>query len=519
MMSFSDLECARQSEQKRLDSLKSGEERNRAGQFATPFALASEIVRYVKTLRSSLEGPVRFLEPSLGTGAFYSALLHVFGSDEVAEAVGVEIDPHFVKAARLLWQQTGLQIVEGDFTALTPAHNRFNLILANPPYVRHHHLLAQQKVWLQQSVRATTGYSLHGLAGLYCYFVLLADRWLAEDGLAVWLIPSEFMDVNYGAVLRRYLTERATLLRIHRARPHELQFGDALVSSSVVIYRKTTPSPDHEVKFSLGGSLSEPDVKQSAPLEKLRKHRKWTQLPSPTGKHAPPSALASVCFGDLFEIKRGIATGANDFFILTRAEALSKRLPDQFLKPLLPSPRYIHESIIADDGNGFPVLPKQYVLLDCPLPPEQVRVSFPALDAYFTEGQMRGLDRRYLASKRTPWYRQEQRPVAPFLCTYMGRDLKTRGPFRFLWNQSQAVAANVYLLMYPTQPLAQKLKANPELYAEVFSRLLAVDFASLIGEGRVYGGALHKIEPRELSRAPLLGFEKLVQPTRQFSLF
>ena len=70
-------------------------------------------------------------------------------------------------------------------------------------------------------------------------------------GLAVWLIPSEFMDVNYGSALRRYLTERVTLLHIHRFCPTDVQFTDALVSSAIVVFRKAPPPPGHMPGFPL----------------------------------------------------------------------------------------------------------------------------------------------------------------------------------------------------------------------------------------------------------------------------
>jgi hypothetical protein len=76
---------------------------------------------------------------------------------------------------------------------------------------------------------------------MYCYFLLLCHEWMEEQGLAIWLIPSEFMDVNYGGTLRRYLTERVALLHIHRFSPSDLQFADAMVSSAVVVFRKSLP--------------------------------------------------------------------------------------------------------------------------------------------------------------------------------------------------------------------------------------------------------------------------------------
>ncbi|MGH8510504.1 MAG: Eco57I restriction-modification methylase domain-containing protein, partial [Gammaproteobacteria bacterium] len=48
-----------------------------------------------------------------------------------------------------------------------------DLILANPPYVRHHHMDRQDER-LQRLVYKMAGVEVSGLAGLYVYFLLLA---------------------------------------------------------------------------------------------------------------------------------------------------------------------------------------------------------------------------------------------------------------------------------------------------------------------------------------------------------
>jgi hypothetical protein len=112
------------------------------------------------------------------------------------------------------------------------------------------------------------------------------------------------------------------------------------------------------------------------------------------------------------------------------------------------------------------------------------------------------IQQAYLTSRRAPWYSQEQRPPAPFLCTYMGRFNNDKRPFRFLWNRSQATAHNVYLLLYPIGRLRAALKQNPELHLHVFEALQRITPAQIVSEGRVYGGGLHKVEPRELAQIP-----------------
>ena len=84
----------------------------------------------------------------------------------------------------------------------------------------------------------------------------------------------------------------------------------------------------------------------------------------------------------------------------------------------------------------------------------------------------------------------------------MGRQDTGRGrPFRFILNHSRARTTNVYLMLYPKPALAKMLLDQPELLKEVWQALDRISDQALMGEGRVYGGGLHKLEPRELGNA------------------
>lgn len=95
--------------------------------------------------------------------------------------------------------------------------------------------------------------------------LLAAHDWLDEGGLFAWLIPGEFLDVNYGVGLKEYLTTRVNLLRIHRFFPSDVQFADALVSSAVVVFERAGPSR-RAVVFSQGGRPTAPDSAIEVPL-------------------------------------------------------------------------------------------------------------------------------------------------------------------------------------------------------------------------------------------------------------
>ncbi len=366
------LEQERLTLQSTLDNGKTGAERNRLGQYATPTQLARHIIQFAASLIPENQ-PIRFFDPAFGTGSFYSALRYFYPNGKISRAEGFEIDPHYGVPSAKLWEEAGLQLNLADFTDQEP-RPEFNLLICNPPYVRHHHLNQTTKQRLYKKVFEISGAKLSGLAGLYCYFLNLSHGWMENNGIAAWL-----------------------------------------------------------------------------------------------------------------------------------ARQLSMRL----FRPILPSPRFLSAEIVNGDSHGNPILDKQLFLLDPGISEKDIQENHPVLWKYLEEGKLKGIDKGYLCSHREPWYSQETRGPAPLLCTYMGRgDVQTRRPFRFILNNSKATATNVYLAMYPTPVLLELLKKKPSLIIKIWKFLNQIPSRELLAGGRVYGGGLHKLEPKELSNLPLSELKK-----------
>ena len=476
---------ARLEHQAGLEAGTSRADRNRLGQFATPYDLAVEVARYAAGLLDP-GTPVRFLDPAVGTGAFYSALLRAVRPERIHLAVGFETDGRYADTAERLWGPLGLRVTREDFTKSDRVKTRANLVLANPPYVRHHHLDQATKTRLRRSAYNAAGMRIGGLAGLWAYFVAFAHEAMADGAAAAWVLPGEFMDVNYASEVRRYLTETVQLVRAHRFDPEDTQFDGALVSSAVVVFKKAPPG-NNPALFTYGGGFAEPRRSEHRPAAWLRKY-KWAEN--------SPAVPSEPNIGDLFDVRRGLVTGCNSFFVMKQTRAVALGLPAEHLRPVLPSPKHLPDVVPV----GGPPDPK-LVLFDCAVPEGSLHDQPPALVQYLQGGEHQGVPRSYLLSRRTPWWRQEHRPAAPFLCVYMGRDTAGRSPFRFVWNRSGATATNAYLLLYPKGRTKDVLE-DPHAAQAIHQQLNNIPSEHFRFHGRTYGGGLRKVEPSELRRLP-----------------
>lgn len=501
--------------QKALDAQKTSKERNMKGQFATPYTLACSIMKKAKTFCH--KRTVSFIEPSIGLGAFYAAFRSVFKS-AAGHALGFEIDSHYYNPSKELWAKEDLELRKADFLKERTNGERFDLLVANPPYVRHHHIDGEKKKELQKEVMQSTGIKISGLAGLYCYFLILSEKWLADGALSCWLIPSEFLDVNYGKAIKQYLLECVDLLCVHKFKADDVQFDDALVSSTIIFFRKGKPS-EKEIEFSCGEDVNVPSRKMKIERKRLTASCKWSNLfVEDTTNY---SSNDDCKLGNFFTVKRGIATGDNSFFVMNMDTIEKYHIPSKFLKPVLPSPRYLKEDIISSDNDGIVALTQKQYLFSCNLPEDVLKEKYPSVWEYIQEGVKRGVNKGYICSHRPLWYFCEDRKPAPFVVPYMGRGDSSKKMFRFILNKTKAITTNVYLLLYPKDNYLKCL-TDTKLLNEVWQTLNEVTSEQFATNGREYGGGLHKLEPKELLNIKVPSLPSLLLPKQyvlELSLF
>lgn len=475
---MSTREHARRQRQSEYDSTHCQRIRNLKGQFATPYDLAVSIAR---DALGRIDSPRNFLEPSCGTGAFVSAIRTCAPNIRIT---GIEKDTTVFDIASELWSDNLTSIQNCDFFDFTSGATGFDLLITNPPYSRHHHLTAKDKARYGLAVEKLSGYHLSPLAGLHAYFIIAGTSLLNPGGIASWLIPSELFSVNYGKTIKNYITHDVTIERVHFFNNNSPQFNDALVSSCVLVLRKK-PTEAQDMVLVTAGDFTSPNQSEKVPVTLLTSIEKWQHF------FHRKSENTSSRVGDFFSVTRGLSTGSESFYAKTREEWHILGISDEWLTPVLPSPRFMHSSVINADPSGWPI-EHDRALLNIPIRFDEKEL--PAAVRAYLATCPDSIRHNYTSTHRKKWYAIEQRKPAPIVCTYMSRS--DRHPFRFVRNKSKAVVTTTYLCLYPNGNFTER-----EL-DEICISLNSIEPATLINSSREYGGGLRKLEPKELLSIP-----------------
>lgn len=463
--------------------------------FLTPPEVAREMV--TAALVEHGPGPVDFGDPALGNGIFFATLRQLVPHQNIRSAVGVEIDATRASTVRAKWEN--LYVHRGDFVDARPDMPR-SLVVANPPYLRFQKLSRTHTLRWAERLGRELNLTIDGRADLYMYFVLAAHAWMRPGAVACWILPTEFMDSHYGAALRQYLTTKVSLLRLHAYDRHDPKFDNAKVTSVILLFRNVAPGPGHQVSVSSSGLLEQPEDRRQVALEVLRASTRWSVTVRPLRSGVRIRAVDAGRVGDLLQTRRGIATGANAWFLLKQDQAKDMQVPRAWLKPVMPRARRLQGNVIEADENGLPLVEDFDWLIDLNEDMDTVAVMAPRFASYLREME-RAVGQRTLLRSRKRFYRQEQVPAPPLFFSYMAPAAKLES--RFFLNCSHAVILNNYLGLYPNAATAAAIEQGACTLEQLFDLLVEIEREAVVDEGRNYSRGLSKIEPSELAKVPL----------------
>lgn len=467
------------------EQLFSGEQRRDAGQFFTPFWAGDVMAGWL------FEEPLDLvLDPGAGSGGLLiPAARHP--NRRGAKLLGLDIDPlavSMLEANARLRDMTGVEAREANFL-LDELPESPSGISCNPPYSRHHAVPAKLKQAIHDGFESRLGVRFNGLAALHVLFLVRAIEVAADGARIAFITPSDWLDVGYGQKVKQFLLERAQVEAIVLLEESHLFFEDVLTTAAITLIRKTDPTGEPTKVIRIDGDPRRFKPKQIVDLVagrvdpseivdepvRLDPASKWSRVRAKRRSGKP--------LGSVARVRRGIATGANAFFVISERERQKLGIPVEQLKRCITSPRAftgIELTVEVMDAFGDDV-PRW--LVDSS-DPEAEKADTP-LGRYLRRGRRKKIPKGYLAAKRKPWHKLEQRGESPILFTYFNRDAP-----RFVRNRCGAVPLNNWLIIEPKENVDPDALHRALGSASVREQLL---------EGRrVYGGGLWKLEPSEL---------------------
>lgn len=462
------------------------------GQFFTPSNVSKFMVRWVLG-----SGKKSLFDPAFGLGAFREAI----PEDTDVEFSACEVDPRIIE----FWQRkTGesAEFVSAEDYLHSWGKTHSNIV-CNPPYMRFQKFLNRSIVF--REFQRHLGVRLSGYTNTASAFLLKSISELKPSGRLAYIMPLEFLNTGYGLLVKQRLVESAHLFAVLRFDCEKDIFPDATTSVGIILYDNATNCPS--VKFYSMNTISELDFFDEiepvadVPFEDLNPQSKWLSLFEKTTFEVDPAQTTSLhLFG---RFSRGIATGANEFFVLRPSTAKQKGIhrKDECV-PCITKSSQITKPIF-DDADYDQLYDSDKPVLLFSVNGEHSEEA----EKYIKLGQTAGFDQRFLTKNRNPWYKTERRQPCPLLLGVF-----SRGGYKIVLNKSRILNLTCFHGFQPNL-LGHQYVEHLFLYLSsgVGRKIVALSM-------RKYGDSLDKFEPNDLNHAlvPSLKFFASL-PTRKVS--
>jgi methylase of polypeptide subunit release factors len=221
--------------------------------------LSSRMLAYW-SIRS--DSKLRILDPAIGDGELIIALLNQLTDKTKAntiEVVAFDIDEAAIEKTieRIgsAYPDVTVNVINEDFIEYAASNGKaiglFDLIIANPPYIR------TQIIGAEKAQKLAIEFNIAGRIDMYYAFLLLATKFVYDGGVVGFITSNKFMSIKSGESIRRYLKSHVRLLQI-------ADFGDtklfnAAVLPCIIVYT-TGFTHEKDVKYTSIYETHEPSA-------------------------------------------------------------------------------------------------------------------------------------------------------------------------------------------------------------------------------------------------------------------
>lgn len=471
------------------------EHRKKFAQFFTPFRLASLMGDWL----IGNQNINTVLDPAFGLGVFSRALLNKKSELSIR---GFEVDEIIYSEAKEVFHDIPNLDIHLEDYMFYDWDNKYDGIICNPPYFKFHDY--DNKTILNE-IEKRLKVRLNGFTNLYALFLLKSIYQLNPNGRLAYIIPSEFLNSDYGRFVKLALLERKILRQIIIIDFEKNVFDDAITTACILLC--SNDQNYQKVKFSTINKLDELETIQTYianyPAKNVDNSTYLYKNLDPEVKWRKYYKVQNgikyknlITFSSVAKVVRGIATGANKYFIFTRSKASQYGIDEKYLLPCICKAVDVKENFFTKEKyNALVDADKQVYLLNA------VGVKDEKVLNYIKMGENTGINKKYLTASRTPWYLLEKRPPSQIWVSVFNRS-----GLKFVRNEANISNLTTFHCVYP---MRNKLFDNVNI--NILFAYLLTDVAREIFEDnlREYGNGLQKFEPNDLNKAMMLDLRLL----------
>lgn len=364
------------------------------GSFYTPKKLIEYMVSYV---RPRLH-PNSILEPSAGDGRFINAL-----NDFQATITAVELDEGKVRELNKNYGEMCDNICCDDFINYSLISERtFDLIIGNPPYISKKILDEKQ---CKKSEKIVEFYKLDKsvFQNLWVSFVLSSIKLLSKEGAIFFVLPFEFLQVQYAEKLRGFLESRFNTIEIITF--EERVFKD-IEQDICLVYLANEIQEKPYIKYTTLISAEDTTQTFQSVIMRNKPLKKWSNCILNDEETDKLMALSRKYkrvyeFGDT---SPGIVTGANNYFILTKKGSDDLNIPERHVLPIITKSSSIPSLLLfkSDDFEKICTEKTRTHLLN--LTGLKYKSFSSKLKRYIAQGKKEKIHEGYKCRNRRRWY-------------------------------------------------------------------------------------------------------------------
>ena len=481
-------------------------------------------------------GSDRVLEPSFGACGFLEAavdrLKEVGASMPLDQLYGCDIDE--AAFTKYLDPKLGRGVESGryllrDFLSVRPDDfngGAFDAVVGNPPYVSYHTMDEAQRAAADTAL-ADAGLRISPKASLWAYFLLASTMFIRPGGRMAWILPSSFLYAEYATLVRDRLIQcfdRCLVVQLGQ----RLFLPEGTEEATIVVLAEGFGAVGNgEIVLDFAETLEdlERSVEAWAHHESAAKvfdGRASALMLSDAAEGAMEAASNAgriVSVGMVADVRIGIVTGANPFFVIDEATAERHGLHGSTLRPILAKFAMAPGAALRkSDLNEARRSGRRLLLVDTNHP--DMKDSGSPIQRYLGTFDEEKWKSNKTFKKRKLWHRPDDGRTPDAFFPYMYQ----HGP-RIILNEAKTTSTNTIHRVYFKGAMSSEgsglelpfplSSSGKALSAETWKRVFAVSilstFSQLSGElqGRSYGAGVLKHEPSEARRIRLVLPEEL----------